>query len=333
MQQDVILSGIQPSGNLTIGNYIGAMSNWVELLDNHKCLFSIVDLHAITVKQTPKDLRERCYKFLALYIACGVDPDKATIFVQSHVPGHAQLCWILNCYTQMGELNRMTQFKEKSSRYKKNTNAGLFDYPVLMAADILLYNTNLVPVGGDQKQHLELTRLIANRFNKIYGDIFTIPEPYIPKIGARIMSLQEPLKKMSKSDDNPKNYVAILDTPSQVKKKIMSAVTDNDATVKYDEESKPGISNLMSIFSVISKKSIQEIENDFEGKNYGLFKSDLVELLVAFLRPIQKDFQLISNDKEYLDSILQKGAEEVNKNSCLMIDKLNSALGFIPKIT
>jgi len=256
-KRPVLLSGIQPSGNLMIGNYIGALKNWVELQDQYDCLFVLVDLHAITVKQDPADLRRRSFEFLCLYLACGIEPEKNTIFVQSHVPGHSELSWILNCFTYVGELNRMTQFKEKSTRHNTNVNVGLFDYPVLMAADILLYGTDLVPVGHDQKQHLELARNIAERFNNIYGEIFTVPEPYIPKVGARIMSLQDPTSKMSKSDDNPNNYVALLDSPDIVRNKIKRAVTDSGSEIKYDE-SKPGICNLLSIYSAITERAIEQ---------------------------------------------------------------------------
>ena len=328
-KKPVLLSGIQPSGNLMIGNYIGAIRNWVKLQDEYDCLFVLVDLHAITIKQDPADLLRRCYEFLCLYIACGINPGKNTIFVQSHVPAHSELLWILNCFTYMGELNRMTQFKEKSKRYSTNVNAGLFDYPVLMAADILLYNTDLVPVGDDQKQHLELARNLAERFNNLYGDVFTIPKPYIPEHGARIMSLQNPLSKMSKSDENDSNYIALLDSPDIIQKKLKRAVTDSEKEVRYDE-SRSGVANLMTIYSVITGKSYGDIEQDYVGKGYGHLKNDLAEIIIEFLKPIQKQYKEISENREYIKNILFDGAEIARARSKAMLEKVHDALGFIP---
>lgn len=327
-QKPVLFSGIQPSGHLMIGNYIGALKHWVDLQNKHDCLFALVDMHTITVKQDPKLLRERCYDFLALYIACGIDPKKNTIFVQSHVPAHTQLSWILNCYTYMGELNRMTQFKDKSAKYTANINAGLFDYPVLMAADILLYNTKIVPVGDDQKQHLELTRDLAIRFNNIYGEIFTIPEPYIPPIGARIMGLQEPEKKMSKSDTNENNYVALLDPPDVIRKKLKRAVTDSASEVRF-HESKSGVSNLLTLYSSITKQSIDALEKHYQGCGYGVFKNDLAEALVEFLTPIQKHYLELRNDTTAMHKILEHGAEIANDRANKMMKKVFDVIGFI----
>jgi tryptophanyl-tRNA synthetase len=326
----VLLSGIQPSGNLMIGNYVGALKNWAALQDRYDCLFVLVDLHAITVRQEPADLLRRCYEFISLYIACGLDPEKNTIFVQSHVPAHAELAWILNCYTAMGELSRMTQFKDKSKKHETNVNVGLFDYPVLMAADILLYGTDLVPVGEDQKQHLELTRNVAERFNNLYGDIFTVPEPYIPKVGARIMSLQDPTAKMSKSDPNAGNYVALLDPPKVVEKKIKRSVTDSEGTIRHDR-SKPGVSNLMSIYSAITGKSLQEIEGEYEGEGYGKLKSDLVDIVNAFLEPVQKKYEEIRGDEKALAEILARGAEDAGSRAEPVLRRVHEALGFIPR--
>lgn len=326
-----MFSGIQPSGNLTIGNYIGALRNWVALQGRYDSLFVLVDLHAITVRQDPMELRRHSYEFLRLYLACGIDPEKSTIFIQSHVPGHAQLTWILNCFTYLGELNRMTQFKEKYNRNRSNVNAGLFDYPALMAADILLYETNLVPVGEDQKQHLELTRDVAARFNNLYGEIFTVPEAYIPEVGARIMSLRDPASKMSKSDDNPNNYIALLDPPQVVEEKLLSAVTDSGREIKVDKD-KPGISNLLNIYSAVSGKPIDAIERDYAGSGYGRFKADLVEIIIGFLRPIQERYMELTTDQSYLDNILHEGAGQARQRSKVMLDKVHSVLGFIPQM-
>lgn len=330
--KSVIFSGIQPSGALNIGGYIGAIKNWVELQKQYDCLFSLVDLHSITVRQDPLTLHHNFYDLLALYIACGIKPEKNTIFCQSHVPQHCELAWILNCYTYMGELNRMTQFKDKSRKHESNINVGLFTYPVLMAADILLYNTNLVPVGADQKQHVEIARDIALRFNALYGEekpIFTIPEVYTPKIGARIMGLQEPTKKMSKSDENSNNILALLDPPQVITQKIKRAVTDSAAEVRFDEENKAGVSNLLTIFATISNKSIQEIEKDYQGQGYGKFKNDLAEALVEFLAPIQKHHHELRQDISYLNSVLAHGAATARARASNTLHRVHAVLGLI----
>jgi tryptophanyl-tRNA synthetase len=329
-KQPVILSGIAPSGVLTLGNYIGALRNWVKLQESHDCLFVLVDLHAITVRQDPKTFAERCYEFIALYLACGIDPERNTVFVQSHVPQHAELAWILNCYTQMGELGRMTQFKDKSQRHRENVNAGLFDYPVLMAADILLYQADLVPVGEDQKQHLELTRDVAQRFNNLYGPTFTIPQPFIPEVGARVMSLEDPTRKMSKSDDNPNNFVALLDPPAKIVKKIKRAQTDSGTEV-YADESKPGITNLLGIFSAITGKSIADLESRYRQGGYGKFKSDLADAVVAFIEPVQERYRDIRADLDGLRRVIRDGAEAAQARGQRTLDRVADALGFIPR--
>ncbi|PAQ14388.1 tryptophan--tRNA ligase [Bacillaceae bacterium SAOS 7] len=320
-----IFSGIQPSGTITLGNYIGAMKQFTELQDDYNCHFCIVDQHAITVPQDRLQLRKNIRSLAALYLAVGIDPEKATLFIQSEVPAHAQAGWMLQCVAYIGELERMTQFKDKSSG-KEAVVAGLLTYPPLMAADILLYNTHLVPVGEDQKQHLELTRDLAERFNRKYNDIFTIPEVRIPKSGARVMSLQDPTKKMSKSDLNSKAFITLLDEPKQIEKKIKSAVTDSEGIVKFDKENKPGVSNLLSIYSVLEQISIEELEQRYEGKGYGEFKADLAEVVVRHLEPIQKRYyELI--DSEELDLILDEGAAKANKVATKMIKKMENAMG------
>ncbi len=324
----VVFSGIQPSGNLTIGNYIGALRNWVEMQDEYECYYVLVDLHAMTTRQDPKHLRKRCLDFLALYLAAGIDPDRSRVFVQSHVPTHAELAWILGCFTTMGELNRMTQFKEKAERNRDNLNAGLYTYPVLMAADILLYGTDLVPVGDDQKQHLELTRDVAQRFNSRYGDTFVVPEPYIPPLGARVMSLQDPSSKMSKSDDNHRAYVALLDTPDEIRSKIRRAVTDSGTDIAYSEE-RPAIANLMSIHSLFSGQSFDEMESRFQGKGYGAFKDELADVLIEGLSPIQERYRAVRDDKSYLDGILKEGAEAALRRSRRTLNKVYRKVGFI----
>ncbi|GIN62965.1 tryptophan--tRNA ligase [Robertmurraya siralis] len=322
---ETIFSGIQPSGTITLGNYIGAMKQFVELQNEYNCYFCIVDEHAITVPQDPIQLRKNIRSLAALYLAVGIDPEKATLFIQSEVPAHAQAGWMLQCVTYIGELERMTQFKDKSQG-KDAVVAGLLTYPPLMVGDILLYQTNLVPVGEDQKQHLELTRDIAERFNKKYNDIFTIPEVRIPKEGARVMSLQDPLKKMSKSDPNQKAFISLLDEPKQIEKKIKSAVTDSEGIVKFDREKKPGISNLLTIYSIFSNKSIPELENEYEGKGYGDFKGDLAKVLIEALEPIQKKYyQLL--DSPQLDEILDRGAEKANTVASKMVKKMENAMG------
>lgn len=328
-KRKVIFSGIQPSGELTIGNYLGAIKNWVKLQEEYDCYFCIVDLHAITVRQEPKNLRQRTLEVMAIYIASGIDPEKNTIFIQSHAPAHSEAAWLLNCYTYFGELSRMTQFKDKSKRYGDNISAGLLDYPVLMAADILLYNTDLVPVGSDQKQHLELTRDIAERFNNIYSPTFTIPEPYISENGARIMDLQEPEKKMSKSSDNPNSFILIMDPPEVIRKKISRAVTDSIGVVRYSDE-QPGVKNLMTILSTITGVSFQDIEKKYEGQGYAQFKKDVAEAIVAELEPIQIKVKELVADKAYLEEVYKRGAEKANYVSMKTLRKMQKKIGFIP---
>lgn len=322
---ETIFSGIQPSGTITIGNYIGALKQFVELQNNYNCYFCIVDEHAITVPQDPKTLRKNIRSLAALYLAVGIDPEKATLFIQSEVPAHAQAGWMLQCVSYIGELERMTQFKDKSAG-KDAVSAGLLTYPPLMAADILLYSANLVPVGDDQKQHMELTRDIAERFNKKYNEIFTIPDIHLPKVGARIMSLQEPTKKMSKSDPNQRGFISMLDEPKQIEKKIKSAVTDSDGIVKFDRENKPGVSNLLSIYSIFGNLSIEQLEVKYEGKGYGEFKADLAEVVVNALHPIQTRYKELI-DSEELDEILDRGAEKANKVANKMLKKMEKAMG------
>ncbi|HEO8421111.1 Tryptophanyl-tRNA synthetase (TrpS) [Mycobacteroides abscessus subsp. abscessus] len=320
-----IFSGIQPSGTITLGNYIGALSQFVELQDEYNCFFCIVDQHAITVPQDRMVLRNNIRSLAALYLAVGIDPKKATLFIQSEVPAHAQGAWLMQCISYIGELERMTQFKDKSTG-KDAVSAALLTYPPLMAADILLYSTDIVPVGEDQKQHLELTRDLAERFNKKYNDILTIPEVRIPKVGARIMSLQDPTKKMSKSDTNNKATITLLDEPAQIIKKIKSAVTDSEGIVKFDRENKPGVSNLLSIYSILSGESIESLEAKYEGKGYGDFKSDLAEVVVEALKPIQEKYNELMNSTE-LDDILDEGAAKANKVAGKMIKKMENAMG------
>ncbi|WP_298443266.1 tryptophan--tRNA ligase [uncultured Ferrimonas sp.] len=329
MSKPIVFSGAQPSGGLTLGNYMGALRQWVNLQETHDALYCVVDLHAITVRQDPAKLHQACMDTLALYLALGIDPNKSTIFLQSHVPEHSQLSWILNCYTQMGELNRMTQFKDKSQRHASNINVGLFDYPVLMASDILLYQTNEVPVGNDQKQHLELSRDIATRFNNIYGDTFAVPEPHIPAAGARVMSLQEPTKKMSKSDDNANNRIGLLEDPKLITKKFKKAVTDSDdpAIVRFDIENKAGVSNLMSIYSATSGKSHAEIEAEFEGKMYGHLKVATAESVCAFLEPMQQRYNDIRADQGYLDQVMKAGAMGARERAAKTLARVHNVLG------
>ncbi|MEK3799727.1 tryptophan--tRNA ligase [Peribacillus sp. FSL H8-0477] len=320
-----IFSGIQPTGSVTLGNYIGALKQFVELQHEYDCYFCIVDQHAITVPQNPLELRKSIRNLAALYLAIGLDPEKNTIFIQSEVPAHAQAGWMLQCISTIGELERMTQFKDKATG-KDSVHAGLLTYPPLMAGDILLYNSDLVPVGDDQKQHIELTRDLAERFNKKYNDIFTIPEISLPKVGARIMSLQEPTKKMSKSDSNKKATITLLDDPKQIEKKIKSAITDSEGIVKYDKENKPGVSNLLSIYSIFSKKSIPDIEKLYEGKGYGDFKSDLADVILSEIKPIQDRYHELLESTE-LDEILDRGAEKANLEANKMIKKMSNAMG------
>jgi tryptophanyl-tRNA synthetase len=320
-----IFSGIQPSGVITLGNYIGAMRQFVELQDEYNCYFCIVDQHAITVPQDRLELRKNIRSLAALYLAVGIDPNKSTLFIQSEVPAHAQAGWILQCISYIGELERMTQFKDKSAG-KEAVSAGLLTYPPLMAADILLYNTDIVPVGEDQKQHIELTRDLAERFNKRYGEIFTIPEARIPKVGARIMSLADPTKKMSKSDPNKKAFITLLDDAKTIEKKIKSAVTDSDGIIKHDKENKPGITNLLNIYSILANKTIEELEAEYEGKGYGEFKADLAQVVIDALTPIQEKYYHLM-ESELLDKVLDEGAEKANKVASKMLKKMENAMG------
>ncbi|MGL5799950.1 MAG: tryptophan--tRNA ligase [Plesiomonas sp.] len=332
-KKPVVFSGVQPSGELSIGNYMGALRQWVKMQDEYDCLFCIVDLHAITVRQDPTTLRKATLDTLALYLACGIDPAKSTIFVQSHVPEHTQLGWVLNCYAYFGELSRMTQFKDKSSRYAENITAGLFDYPALMAADILLYQTAQVPVGEDQKQHLELTRDIAHRFNTLYGDIFRIPEPFIPKVGARVMSLLEPTKKMSKSDDNRNNVIGLLEDPKSVTKKIKRAMTDSaePPVVRYDVAEKPGVSNLLDILSGVTGKSISELEAEFEGKMYGHLKGAVADAVSGMLTELQQRFAIFRADEAYLEQVMREGAEKASARAQATLSSVYQAVGFVAR--
>ena len=335
MSKPIVFSGAQPSGELTIGNYMGALRQWVKMQDDYECIYCIVDLHAITVRQDPVKLRKATLDTLALYLAIGIDPKKSTIFVQSHVPEHTQLSWALNCYTYFGELGRMTQFKDKSARYETSNSesitAGLFDYPVLMAADILLYQTNQVPVGEDQKQHLELSRDIASRFNALYGDVFTVPEPFIPKSGARVMSLQEPTKKMSKSDDNRKNVIGLLEDPKAVTKKIKSAMTDSEEppVIRYDIKNKPGVSNLLDILSGVTGKAIPELEAEFEGQMYGHLKGAVAEAVSGMLTEVQERFNRFRSDEAYLQQVMKEGAEKARARASVTLKKAYEAIGFV----
>ena len=323
-----VLSCIQPSGMLTLGNYLGALKNWLAMQDEFDCTFAVADLHAITVRQEPAALRAQIYSTYALLLALGLDPEKSTVFIQSHVPEHANLSWLLSCNTQFGEMSRMTQFKDKSAKHPENINVGLFSYPVLMAADILLYNPDFVPVGADQKQHLEIARDIATRFNNIYGDVFTIPEPYIPKAGARIMSLQDPTKKMSKSDDNPNAWVAILDDRDTIIRKFKRAVTDSLARVHFCEE-QPGISNLITIYSTVTGKSIEDIEKEFEGKGYGEFKLAVGEAVADTLAPIKERYDSIIKDKKALEQLYREGAAKAEKVARKTYFKAMKKVGFV----
>ncbi len=318
---------MQATGNLTIGNYLGALKNWVSLSDEYECFYCVVDMHSITVRQDPAELRKRARALLTLYIAAGLDPQKNTIYYQSHVSGHAELAWILNCFTYMGELQRMTQFKDKSAKHADNINAGLFDYPVLMAADILLYQADVVPVGIDQMQHLELTRDIAQRFNAIYGDVFTVPEAYLGKVGAKIMSLQDPSKKMSKSDENPNASIYLMDDPDTIRRKCKRAVTDMEASVRYREE-QPGIKNLIDIYSACTGKAPSEVEKEFDGRGYGDFKEAVGEAVVSVLSPLQERFRELEKDKAYIDSVIKNNAEKANAVSLKTLRKVQKKIGF-----
>ena len=327
----VLFSGMQATGNLTLGNYLGALKNWVTLSDEYECFYSVVDMHSITVRQDPATLRKRARALLTLYLAAGLDPKKNCIYYQSHVSGHAELAWILNCFTYMGELNRMTQFKDKSAKHADNINAGLFTYPVLMAADILLYQADVVPVGIDQMQHLELTRDIAIRFNNIYGDVFTIPEAYIGKVGAKIMSLQDPAKKMSKSDENPNGSIYLMDDPDTIMRKCKRAVTDSEACIAYRDE-QPGLKNLIDIYCACLGKTSEEAIREFEGKGYGDLKMAVGEAVVSVLKPLQDEVARLEKDKGYLDSIIKETAEKAQYFANKTLRKVQRKVGFPDRI-
>ncbi len=330
-QKKVIFSGIQPSGELHLGNYMGALRNWVALQDEFDCVYCVVDEHAITVRQDPAGLRKKSLQLFAQLIAAGIDPEKSILFIQSHVPAHAQLAWVLDCYTMFGELSRMTQFKEKSASHAENVNAGLFTYPSLMAADIILYQADLVPVGEDQKQHVELTRNVAQRFNGIYGDVFTMPDAYIPPVGARVMSLNAPDKKMSKS--MPDGCVYLMDSPDDIMRKFKRAITDSDTErcVRYDEEAKPGVSNLMEIYAAATGKSFEEIEAEFEGKGYGAFKPAVGEAVVELFRPIREETERILADKEGLEALYRAGADKAARVAEKTLRKVYKKVGFVAR--
>ena len=329
MDRKIILSGIQPSGNLCLGNYIGALKNWESLQDEYDSIFLVVDMHALTSTQSPSNLRNRCLSFVAQYVACGIDPEKSIIAIQSHIHEHAELMWVLNSICYIGELNRMTQFKDKSKN-QKNKNVGLFTYPVLMASDILLYQADLVPVGADQKQHLELSRNLAVRFNNKYSETFKVPEPFIPKVGSRIMSLQDPLKKMSKSDENLNNIISLLDTDNDIRKKISRAVTDSGSEIKYLKE-KPGLSNLIDIYASLTKESIKSIENNYQGKMYSVLKKDLIEIIINNLSPIRSEYNKIIKDKIYLNDLLKKGSDNASYRARKTLSKVYRKVGFVKK--
>ncbi|MGN1192340.1 MAG: tryptophan--tRNA ligase [Dorea sp.] len=327
----VLFSGMQATGNLTLGNYLGALKNWVKLSDEYECFYSVVDMHSITVRQDPATLRKRARALLTLYIAAGLDPKKNCIYYQSHVSGHAELAWILNCFTYMGELNRMTQFKDKAAKHADNINAGLFTYPVLMAADILLYQADVVPVGIDQMQHLELARDIAERFNNIYGDVFTIPEAYVGKVGAKIMSLQDPAKKMSKSDENPNASIYLMDDPDTIIRKCKRAVTDSEAQILYRDE-QPGVKNLIDIYSACTGKNPEEVVREFDGKGYGEFKMAVGEAVVSVLKPLQEEVARLEKDKAYIDGIIKENAEKAGYYANKTLRKVQKKVGFPERI-
>ena len=331
IQKKRILSGIQPSGDLTLGSYLGAIRNWAALADEYDCFYMLADMHTITVRQVPADLRRRTLTQLAAYIACGLDPEKNVLFIQSHVPAHAQLGWVLDCYTMFGELSRMTQFKDKSAKNADNINAGLFTYPSLMAADILLYQADLVPVGGDQKQHVEICRDIATRFNGIYGDVFKLPEPYIPQVGARVMSLTSPENKMSKSDKDQNGCVYMLEKPEDILRKFKKAVTDSEASVRYDPAAKPGVSNLMQIYAVCTGKTFETIEQEFAGHGYGDFKAAVGEAVVETLRPIREETERILADKAYLEPMYRAGAGRAAYVANKTLRKVYKKVGFVER--
>ena len=328
-----MLSGIKPSGDLTLGSYLGAIKNWAERSEEYDCFYFMADLHAITVRQNPADLRRRTLEQLAQYIACGLDPEKNTLFIQSHVRQHAELGWVLNCYTMFGELSRMTQFKDKSAKNADNINGGLFTYPSLMAADILLYQPDYVPVGEDQKQHVELCHTIARRFNGVYGDVFKLPEPFVPKVGARVMSLTNPTAKMSKSENEDTGRVLVIDAPETIKRQFKRAITDSDTEncVHYDKENKPGVSNLMTIYSACTGKSFQEIEAEFAGCGYGKFKPAVGEAVVETLRPIREEAARIMKDKAYLEQVYRDGAEKAGYVAEKTLRKVYKKVGFVAR--
>lgn len=326
-EKNVLLSGIQPSGELGLGHYIGALRNWVRLQDEYECFYTVVDMHCITVRQEPAKLRQQCLSVAAQYMAVGLDPKKSVLFIQSHVVGHAELQWVLGCFAPFGELSRMTQFKEKSQKYAKNVNAGLFMYPVLMAADILLYNAAAVPVGEDQKQHLEFTRNLAARFNEAYSPTFNLPEPYIPKTGARIMSLSDPTVKMSKSDENPNSYIAIVDEPDVIRRRIRSAVTDGGAEIRAATD-KPGITNLLEIFSALGGRDVAEIEAEYAGRGYGEFKNDVAEIVVETFRPIRERYRELIENRDYLLEVLNDGAQRAQRVADRTLAKVYRKIGF-----
>lgn len=327
----VLFSGMQATGSLTLGNYLGALKNWVSLSDEYECFYSVVDMHSITIRQDPAELRKRARALLTLYIAAGLDPEKNCLYYQSHVSGHAELAWILNCFTYMGELNRMTQFKDKSAKHADNINAGLYTYPVLMAADILLYQADVVPVGKDQLQHLELTRDVAQRFNNIFGDVFTIPEPYVGKVGAKIMSLQDPAKKMSKSDENPNASIYLMDDPDTIIRKCKRAVTDSEATIAYRDE-QPGIKNLIDIYSACTGSTPEEVVREFDGKGYGDFKMAVGEAVVSVLKPLQSRVAELEKDKAYIDSIIKNNAEKAQYFANKTLRKVQKKVGFPERV-
>lgn len=329
MNKPVVYSGIQPTGIITIGNYIGAITNWLKLSDEYDCIYGIADLHALTVRQVPAEYRQRAMSFFAQYLACGLDPQKNILYFQSHVHEHTELSWILNCFTYIGEMQRMTQFKDKSQKHQDNINMGLLDYPVLMAADILLYQTALVPVGADQKQHLEITRDIAIRFNNLYSPTFTVPEAYIPKQGARVFSLQDPTAKMSKSDPDPNAAVSIIEDPDSIMRKFRRAVTDSDSVVRYDPELKPGVSNLMTIMSEMGGMSIEEIEKNYSDKGYAAFKSACAEAVIERLRPVRERYASLTTDKEYLAGIAKEGAARASAIARRTMSKVKRKVGLV----
>lgn len=329
MGKKIILSGIQSTGKLTLGNYLGAINNWVHMQEEYDCYYMIANLHTLTVRNDPEELRNNTLKILATYIAAGLDPEKNTLFIQSQVKEHAELGWILDCYTYMGELSRMTQFKDKAAKHADNINAGLFTYPALMAADILLYKADLVPVGEDQRQHLEITRDIAERFNKLYGKTFVIPEAYVRKESARIMGLQDPESKMSKSATNPNDVIFVEDEPEVIMKKFKKAVTDSENKIKFDPENKPGVSNLMQIYSAITNKSMQEIEIEFEEKGYGDFKVAVANSVIDKLKPVQEKYKEILQNKDYLKEIYTKGAERARKLASKTLEEVKNKIGIL----